>query len=70
MSMFKVTPGPLTTIWPLEAFGYYHKLNAPVKKLLLLENGKEYTVLSSKGEDNIDKLHLRHLFNLTRRIGK
>ena len=68
--MYKVVPGSFATIWPLEAFGYYHKLNAPVKKLLLLEDGKEYTVLSSKGEDNIDKLHLRQLFNLTRRMGK
>lgn len=71
--MFKVTSssGVYTTIWPLEAFGYYHKLNASNKRLLLVEGAVEKTVLSSKGEDNIDRLKLRPLFNLTiRRTGK
>ena len=64
--MYKVvsSSGTLTTKWPLEAFGYYHKLPGQ-KKLLLVQDGKEYTVLSSKGEDNIDRLHLRPTFNLT-----
>lgn len=63
--MYKVvsSSGSLSTIWPLEAFGYYHKLPGQ-KKLLLVQDGIEKTVLSSKGEDNIDRLHLRPMFNL------
>lgn len=53
------------TIWPLEAFGKYHKLNAPDKKLVMHDDHGDRTLLSSRGEDNLDKYHVRHLFNLT-----
>lgn len=60
-----------TTIWPVKAFGMYHKLDEPQKKLVMfdLEHG-ERTILSSRGEDNIDKYGLRKLFSLTRERGK
>lgn len=59
------TGGSFTTIWPLKAFGKYHTLSASDKRLAMIDDRREYTLLSSRGEDNIDKYHVRHLFNLT-----
>ena len=59
------TDDDFTTIWPLEAFGKYHTLKAPYKRLVMTdrEHG-DRTLLSSRGEDNMDKYHVRYLFIL------
>ena len=49
----------------LAALDCYKKVHAPYKKLVItdLENG-DRVLLTSKGENNIDKYHLRYMFNL------
>ena len=46
----------------VRAYRFYMKVDAPFKKLVMTdrEHG-DRTILSSKGEDNIDALGLRHL---------
>ena len=49
----------------LAALNRYKKVNAPYKKLVMTdrENG-DRLILDSEGENNIDRYHIRYLFNL------
>ena len=49
----------------LEALNFYKKLQAPYKSLVITdrENG-DRTLLDSAGTNNIDRYHLRYMFDL------
>jgi len=50
---------------PLAALARYKRLRAPYKALVITdrEHG-DRTLLTSAGENNIDRYHLRYMFNL------